>query len=315
MASNKAKDKRSKGSAPLRQVKVGCVQWQMRSFASLAAMLQKLEAQVSSLASYKCDFALFPEFFSAPLMGLKPGLDTLKAMHELARLTPELVEAISRLAVAYEINIIAGTMPVLEQKKLFNVAFLCRRDGSIETQYKLHPTPGEVRDWAMQGGATLTTFTTDAGRIGILVCYDVEFPELARVLAAQEMDILFVPSWTDSKHGYLRVRLCAQARAIEDECYVVLGSSVGMLPEVDSLDNQYGQSAVFSPADYGFPHDAIVGETTANTEMSLVVELDLDKLQRLRNEGSVRNGKDRRDDLYQVKWKGRTSTTKNQTTR
>lgn len=297
---------RSRPAVPARSaVRVSCVQWPMQAFASLPAFVAKVDALVAAQASYKADFVLFPEFFTAPLLTLTPGLGTLQGMRQLAQLTPELVAACSRMAVSHHINIVAGTMPVLEKGKLYNVAYLCRRDGSIESQCKLHPTPGEVRDWNMQGGTALPVFATDAGRIGIEICYDVEFPELARLQAEQGMDILFVPSWTDSKYGYQRVRFCAQARAIENECYVVLGSSVGMLPEVDCLDNQYGQSAVFAPSDYGFPHDAVLAEATANCAMNLITDLDLDKLGQVRSQGSVRNAQDRRLDLYRLQWLGR----------
>ena len=156
----------------------------------------------------------------------------------------------------------------------------------------------------MKGGNSLKTFDTDFGKIGVLICYDVEFPELARILSDQEMQILFVPFWTDTKNGYLRVRRCAQARAIENECYVAIAGSVGNLPKVDNVDIQYGQTAVFSPSDFAFPHDAIVSESTPNTEMTLIVDLDLDKLTKLQNEGSVRNYLDRRRDLYRVEWIG-----------
>jgi predicted amidohydrolase len=118
------------------------------------------------------------------------------------------------------------------------------------------------------------------------------------------MEILFVPYWTDTKNAYLRVRRCAQARAIENECYVVISGSVGNLPQVENMDIQYSQSAVFSPSDFAFAHDAIVAEATPNTEMPLIVDLDLDKLRQLRVRGSVRNLADRRRDLYRVRWIG-----------
>ena len=286
-------------------VRVGCVQWQMRQFNDQGEFLQQVESFVDSLSDYNCDVVLFPEFFNAPLVGLTPGLRSIDAMWELARLTPGIVDAISRMAISYNINIIAGSMPVVENNELYNVAYFCRRDGSVDSQYKLHPTPGEKRDWVMQGGDKLKIFNTDFGRIGILICYDVEFPELSRILAEQEMQILFVPFWTDTKNGYLRVQRCAQARAIENECYVVITGSVGNLPKIENVDIQYGQSAVFSPSDFAFPHDAVISETTPNTEMTLIVELDLNKLKVVRNEGSVRNYLDRRRDLYRVEWIGR----------
>lgn len=284
--------------------RIGCVQWQMRYFEDVPALLQQAEYFVDALSDYKCDVALFPEFFNAPLMGIKPAESSIDAIWNLAAYTDEILTEMSRLAVSYNINIIAGSMPVIEDDELYNISYLCHRSGEIESQYKLHPTPHEKRDWIMRGGNKLQSFDTDFGKIGILICYDVEFPELGRLLSEQDIKVLFVPFWTDTKNGYLRVRRCAQARAIENECYVAIAGSVGNLPKVDNVDIQYGQSAVFSPSDFAFPHDAIVSETTPNTEMTLIVDLDFDKLTQLENEGSVRNYLDRRRDLYRVEWIG-----------
>lgn len=284
--------------------RVGCVQWQMRPLSGMDELIQQVEFFVDALSDYKCDLALFPEFFNAPLMGLEKHETSIAAVRALAEFSSQIVDAISKLAVSYNINIIAGSMPVIENDELLNVAYLCRRDGSIDAQYKIHPTPHEKRDWIMQGGSDLKVFDTDFGRIGVLICYDVEFPELARLQSEHGMQILFVPFWTDTKNGYLRVRCCAQARAIENECYVAIAGSVGNLPKVDGADIQYAQSAVFSPSDFSFPHDAIMAETTPNTEMTLIVDLDLDKLSKLQNEGSVRNYLDRRRDLYKIEWLG-----------
>lgn len=292
--------------APRTSARIGLVQWQMRSFASVEELLQQVEYFVDALSVYQCDAALFPEFFNAPLMGLGPQSTSIEAVKELASYTDDLVQQISRLAVAYNINIIAGSMPVVEDDELYNVAYLCRRDGTVDSQYKIHPTPSEKRDWIMQGGDNLRVFDTDFGKIGVLICYDVEFPELARLQAEQDMQILFVPFWTDTKNGFLRVRCCAQARAVENECYVAIAGSVGNLPKVDNADLQYAQSAVFSPSDFAFPHDAVMAETTPNTEMTLIVDLDLEKLKDLSNFGSVRNYLDRRRDLYEVRWLGPT---------
>jgi len=284
--------------------RIGAVQWKMREMHSVEELLQQVEYFIDALSDYRCDVALFPEFFNAPLMGLSEDESSIEAIRHLASHTEQIIAEISRLAVSYNINVIAGSVPVVEDNELYNVAYLCQRNGTIDYQYKLHPTPHEKKDWIMHGGDALKIFNTDFGRIGILICYDVEFPELARLLSDKEMQILFVPFWTDTKNGYLRVRRCAQARAIENECYVAIAGSIGNLPKVDNVDIQYGQTAVFSPSDFSFPHDAIMAETTPNTEMTLIVDVDLEKLQELQNEGSVRNYLDRRRDLYRVEWTG-----------
>jgi predicted amidohydrolase/GNAT superfamily N-acetyltransferase len=285
------------------QVRIGAIQWQMREVESVEECLSQVEYFIDALSNYKSDFALFPEFFNAALMGLSPDQrNQTEAIRFLAGYTERFKNEMSQMALSYNINVITGSMPLLEDDVLYNVAYLCRRDGTIEIQRKLHITPHERRDWVIEGGDHVQVFETDAGRIGILICYDVEFPEISRLLADQDMDILFVPYWTDTKNGYLRVRHCAQARAIENECYVVICGSCGNLPQVENLDVQYSQAAVFSPSDFSYPHDAVMAETTPNTEMIMFSDLDLDKLKQTRSEGSVNNLKDRRLDLYSVSW-------------
>lgn len=282
--------------------RVGVLQWQMRQTDSFESWLGQAEYFVDTMADYQADFIMFPEFFNAPLMGLGDQSNQHQAIRFLATYADKTIEAMSNFAVTYNINIIAGSIPELIDGVLYNNAYLCRRDGTTEVQPKIHITPHERRDWVIEGGDSLKVFETDAGRIGILICYDVEFPELPRLLAEQDMEILFVPFWTDTKNAFLRVQRCAQARAIENECYVAIGGNVGNLPQVHNVDIQYAQSAVFSPSDFPFPYDATVAESTPNTEMAIVADLDLDRLIQLKHHGSVTNSKDRRRDLYQVKW-------------
>jgi predicted amidohydrolase len=285
-------------------VRIGVVQWQMRYYGGLEELLQELERKVKAQVAYGTDFILLPEFFSAPLLALDSVPGSLRAMQNLAQLSPLIVEKLCQLSRSHEVNIVAGTLPVLSHGALTNVCYICQRNGKVHAQAKLHVTPGEVQDWNMVGGSKLEVFEIDKIKVGVLVCYDIEFPELARLQTKQGMQLLFVPSWTDARHGYLRVRHCAAARAIENECYVALSSSVGMLPVVPSLDNQYGQSVVLTPADYGFPRDAIAAEAETNIPMELVVDLDLSLLEKLRKAGSVRNYQDRRNDLYDLAWIG-----------
>jgi predicted amidohydrolase/ribosomal protein S18 acetylase RimI-like enzyme len=285
-------------------VKVGAVQWQMRPLGSLEDLLQQVEYFVDAVAGYQADVILFPEFFNIPLLAQFNQDNPAEAVRALAEYTEPVRQQMVRLALAYNINIIAGSMPEYQGNALYNVCYLCRRDGSWDKQYKLHITPDEAAYWGVKGGDKLKVFDLDIGKVGVLICYDVEFPELPRLLAEQGMQILFVPYWTDTKNAYLRVRRCAQARAIENECYVVISGSVGNLPKVANMDIQYSQAAVFTPSDFAFPHDATAAEATPNTEMTLIVDLDLDNLKELRTHGSVRNFRDRRLDLYQVSWLG-----------
>ena len=283
-------------------VRLGAVQWQMRPFNDFNDLLLQVEFFVDTVSGYNADLLLFPELFNVPLLVKHNMLAPPAAMRKLAEDTHNLREEMAKMAIKYNINIVAGSLPEIKSDKLYNVSYLCRRDGTWDAQYKLHITPDEAEYWGLVGGSGLRVFDTDVGKIGILVCYDVEFPELSRLLADQGMKILLVPFWTDTKSGYLRIRRCAQARAIENECYVAISGSVGNLPRVENMDIQYSQSAIFTPSDFAFPHDAVAAETTPNTEMTLIADLDLDLLKELRKHGSVRNLESRRKDLYKVVW-------------
>ncbi len=173
--------------------------------------------------------------------------------------------------------------------------------GKLDSYSKIHITPNEFKYYALNGGDEIKVFDTDCGKVGLLICYDVEFPELSRILADQGMEILFVPFMTDTQNGYTRVRSCAQARAIENECYVAIAGSVGNLPRVNNMDIQYSQSAVFTPSDFSFPNNGVKAEATPNTEMVLISDVDLYLLKELHEYGTVKTMKDRRKDLYEVK--------------
>lgn len=289
-----------KAAVKKKVVRLGLIQWQMRLYKNLDEVMQQAEYFVDAVSGYRADFALFPEFFNAPLMAENNHLSEPEAIRELAKHTSEIVGKFSELAITYNINIITGSMPEVVDNLLYNAGYLCKRDGGIERFEKLHVTPDEAKVWGLQGGNILKTFSTDCGKIGILICYDIEFPELSRLLADEGMDILFVPFLTDTQNGYSRVRNCAQARAIENECFVAIAGSVGNLPKVHNMDIQYAQSMVFTPCDFSFPTNGIKAEATPNTEMILLADVDIDMLRELNQFGSVRNLKDRRSDIYQI---------------
>jgi len=297
-------EKPSKKAATKKKIiRLGLIQWQMRLYKDLEELMQQAEYFIDTVSGYRSDFALFPEFFNASLMAENNHLSESEAIRELAKHTESIVQKFSEFAITYNINIITGSMPEVKNDLLYNAGYLCKRDGSIERYEKLHVTPDEAKVWGLQGGTQLKAFDTDCGKIGILICYDSEFPELSRILADEGMDILFVPFLTDTQNGYSRVRHCAQARAIENECYVAIAGSVGNLPKVHNMDIQFAQSMVFTPCDFSFPANGIKAEATTNTEMILIADVDIDLLRELNQFGSVRNLKDRRKDLFELRKK------------
>ena len=284
-------------------VRLGLIQWQMRPYKSLDDVMQQAEFFIDAVSGYHSDFALFPEFFNAPLMAGYNHLSESDAIRELAKHTSDITQKFSELAISYNINIITGSMPEIQNNRLYNAGYLCKRDGTVERYEKLHTTPDEVKVWGLEGGSKLKVFDTDCGKIGVLICYDVEFPELGRLLADSGMVILFVPFLTDTQNGFSRVKNCARARAIENECYVAIAGSVGNLPKVHNMDINYAQAAVFTPCDFAFPAEGIKAEATPNTEMILIADVDIDLLRELNQFGSVRNLKDRRKDIFELKRK------------
>ena len=284
-------------------IRLGLVQWQMRSLDNLEALFDQAEFFIDAVSGYGSDFALFPELFIAPLMADYNHLSEADAIRELAKYAEPIKKRFQEFAISYNINIITGSMPYQENDHLYNAGFLCKRDGTNEMYRKIHITPNEVFHWGITGGDKIQTFDTDCGKIGIIICYDVEFPELTRLMADEGMNILFVPFLTDTQNGYTRVKHCAQARAIENECYVAIAGCVGNLPKVNNMDIQYAQAAVFTPSDFAFPSNGIKAEATPNTEMTLIVDVDINLLKELHEHGSVKTMKDRRNDLYELKKK------------
>ena len=287
-------------------VRICTVQFQQRMVKSFEEFMSNVEYFTDVAADYRCDFVVFPELFTLSLLAFEEKrLSAVEAIESLTRYTPRFVEEMRQLAISYNINIIGGSHPTrTDDGDIQNVGYVFLRDGSVHAQEKIHPTPDERSWWGIKGGDELQTILTDCGPIGVLICYDSEFPELARKLADEGAKILFVPYCTDSRPGHLRVRYCCQARAIENQCYVVTSGNVGNLPNVENMDVQYAQSAILTPCDLPFARDGIAAEASENVETVIMTDLDLQDLNWARAEGSVQNLGDRRFDLYKTQWKG-----------
>jgi predicted amidohydrolase/ribosomal protein S18 acetylase RimI-like enzyme len=286
---------------PVAPVRVCVVQYQMRLVTDFQAFAEQCEYFLDVASEYQCDFIVFPEIFTTQLLSLVKAENPAAAMRKLSEFTPVYLELFTRLAVKYNVNVIGGSHFTVEDSDLFNVAYLFRRDGTLGKQYKLHVTPAERHWWGVKGGNRLEVFDTDKGKISIQVCYDIEFPELARVAVERGAQMIFVPFCTDERYAYLRVRYCAQARCIENHVYVAIAGSVGNLPNIESLGIHYAQSAIFTPSDIPFKRDAIAAECPPNIETVIFEDLDLELLKKHRQSGSVLNWQDRRTDLYEVR--------------
>ncbi len=285
-------------------VRLAACQLQARAVEDFAGFIKNVEYFVDVAADYRCDFILFPELFTLPLLSYEDGkLTPGEAIDRLTGYTPRLTKELSRMALEYNINIIGGSHPTrTDDGDIQNVAYVALRDGSIHAQEKIHPTPNEAFWWNIKGGDSLDVIQTDCGPIGVLICYDSEFPELARRLVDQGARMIFVPFCTDTRTGYMRVRYCSQARAIENQCFMVLAGNVGNLPNVDNMDIQYAQSCILTPCDLPFARDGIAAEASENVETLTMSDVNLADLSWARAEGTVRNLRDRRFDLYHIEW-------------
>ncbi len=285
-------------------VRIATCQLQARAVKDFDEFMRQVEYFVDVAADYEADFIVFPELFTLMLLSAEEKeLSSVEAIEALSRYTPRIRKRLSEMALQFNINIIGGSHPTrMEDGDIHNVAYVCLRDGSVHAQEKIHPTPNEAYWWNIKGGDSIDAIQTDCGPVGVLICYDSEFPELARRLVDEGARIIFVPFCTDSRQGYMRVRYCAQARAIENQCYVVMSGNVGNLPGVANMDIQYAQSCILTPCDFPFARDGIAAEASENVETLTISDVNLADLSWARAEGTVQNLADRRFDLYRIEW-------------
>lgn len=277
------------------RLRIGTVQYALRHVPDFTVFAEQVGVAARFAADYGCRFLLFPEYLTLQLAS--PGTPAESARSATAR-TPEYLDLFRGLALRHRMYIIGGTHLVAEGDHLFNAAHLFYPDGRVAVQAKVHLTPTERGDWGIAAGDRFLAFDTEYGRIAILICYDVEFPEAARTVSAMGADIIFCPSSTDDVAGFWRVRHCCHARAVENQVYVVQAVTVGGLPRLRFMEQSYGQAAIISPCDVSFPHEGIVASGEINCEQVVIGDVDLDLLREARSTGSVTPLRDRRPEVY-----------------
>lgn len=295
--------------APARErVRVMAVQYRQARIRAWDDFVERIEYFCAVAADYAVDFVCFPEFMALQLLSMAPRrLPAAAAMEQMGAHAAGLDALYEQLARTHRINLISGAYPRrCADGRVRNLASVYGRDGTIAHRAKIHVTPSEADTWGVVGGTLedCEVVATDCGPIGVMICYDSEFPELARRHVDQGALIEFIPYCTDERQGHLRVRYSAHARCIENQSYAVLAGNVGHLPGVLNMDIQYAESAVLTPCDYPFARDGIAAQANADAEAVVLADLDLAALVRARHSGTVRNLRDRRRDLYRLDWTG-----------
>lgn len=283
----------------MRKFRTAAVQYKLEDITSFNQFAEQVTHYVRNASEYDVQFILFPEFMTTQLLSIGDEEGKPLSIDKLPSFTEAYITLFSSLAAEYGMYIIGGTHVVeVEGGKLRNAAHLFRPDGAVEVQHKIHLTPTEVTEWNMSPGEELSVFDTPYGKIAMLTCYDIEFPEIVRMARAKGADVIFCPSCTDDRHGFYRVRYCCHARTIENQIYIVTTGTVGALRRVDFMRANYGQAAVITPNDIPFPPAGILCEGVTNDDMLIVADLDLELLEQVRTGGSVMTWRDRRTDLY-----------------
>lgn len=286
-----------------RMVRVASAHYHMNPISSWEEIEGKVAGFVEHATKQHSQFLLLPEYFGIHYFNCLPeSWSEQKRFDALVEKHDRYIKLFSALATQHQIFIIGGSYPVKKEGVLQNIATLFSPGGNVYTQEKLHITPTEREDWNYAAGDSIQIFDTQFGKVAIQICYDIEFPEISRILALHGVEVIFVPFFTRDLFGYQRVRYCAQARAVENYFYTVISGSFGK----QSLPYDlycYSQSAILTPSDIGFPQNAIAVETSAEEETVITAVLDLDYLQKIRKSGTVRPLMDRRPEMYSLESK------------
>ncbi len=274
----------------MERLRVASLQYFIRPVQTFDQFRDQVQALVETAADYNAHLLVFPEYFTIQLLTLgniKRPIE--EQIRDLANQASRFINLMSELARANQIHIVAGTIPVIEDgsDKVYNRCNFFSPSGKHGVQGKLHMTRFETEEWKVSASSKVKVFETDFGRMAIAICYDVEFPEIARAAGREGAHILVVPSCTDDRQGFLRVRYCAHARAIENQMYVIQSCTVGSLPMVPAVCLNYGQASILTPSDFSFSRDGILAEGNANQEMMVIGDLNLSTILQSRSFGTV----------------------------
>jgi predicted amidohydrolase len=271
---------------PRKDLTLAAAAWPIERHASWDALADKLARWAGEAAEAGADIAVLPEYagLEAAFIGPGRGLDTAGWCARAADAVPRYAALCATLAQDHGLTLLSGSLPADAGGALVNRACLCRPDGRVLPVDKQVLTPWERDHTPLAPGPALPVLAAPEGRIATLICYDAEFPPLARALAA---DILLVPSCTEAAHGATRVEVAARARALEGQGVAVLAPLLGAVPDCEIVDANTGTAAVFAPPDAPFPADGILARGAPDTPGWVVATLPAGVLDATRRHGAV----------------------------
>jgi len=279
--------------SPMKRFRAAVAQYPVSQPASWVDAAAELSRWTADAAAQGAALLVFPEYAAMSLAGMfAPAVygDLAAQLHEMQQLREDYLELHRQLAQRHGVYLLAGSFPwKVEDGRFHNRAWLFAPDGKTCFQDKRVMTRFERERWSISAASELKLFDTALGRIGVQICYDAEFPLPARALAEAGAELLLLPSCTDAEAGYHRVRIAAQARALENQCYTLLSPLVGEAPWSPAVDVNVGAAAVYGPPDLGFPADGVVAQGRLNQPAWIFADLDLDKVAQVRREGQVLN--------------------------
>ncbi len=272
-------------------MRLALLQYQMSRHEHFIGWRVALERRIAEAAAAGAEMLVLPEY--ATLDAIPAPLPDLNAERTAAcDQHTAILATLREMAMSHHVWLLGGSMLTRQGDTVVNHAPLIAPDGRIGFQDKYRPTRFEAELWGVSGGAPPGVFETPWGRIGVCICYDVEFPPLARAQVEAGAWLLLAPSCTDTRAGFNRVRLAARARAVENQCFVAVATTVGDAPFLAAADANHGHAAVFSPVDNGFPEDGVIARGPMDTPGWLYADLDPARIAGVRADGAVLNHRD-----------------------
>jgi predicted amidohydrolase len=276
-------------------LKLAAAQYPIEFLAQWSDFRDKVTRWVAEAAGEGAQLLVFPEYFSieiTSIFGAEIYSSLPLQLEKLQRTLADFLALFRELAQAHHVHICAGSYPVREGDDYYNRSYFFWPSGHCEFQEKLQMTRFESEHWHVSAGSGLKVFATEFGNVAINVCYDSEFPLLARRQVEEGAVLILVPSCTDTLAGFHRVKIGCQARALENQCYVVQSPTVGDCSWSEAVDTNVGLAAVYTPVDRGFPPTGVLAAGELNAGQWVYAELDLDAVARVRAEGQVFNHRD-----------------------